>query len=148
MKRSGFTLLELIVVIIIIGLLATLGLTQYGRVIEKSRGAEARTILGSIRSLAASHHLEYNSLTTPAFNATQAGLGTDNDQIPSECRASNYFRYDIATTDHQLTTTATRCGAAGKGGATPSAAKTFTLVTVFPSTTSEPSDTWGGDGGY
>ncbi|MDD4894863.1 MAG: prepilin-type N-terminal cleavage/methylation domain-containing protein, partial [Candidatus Omnitrophica bacterium] len=35
MNHKAFTLLELIVVIIIVGILAVLGLTQYTRVIEK-----------------------------------------------------------------------------------------------------------------
>lgn len=44
--KKGFTLLELIVVIIIIGILATLGFTQYTKVVEKGRTAEAKSVLG------------------------------------------------------------------------------------------------------
>lgn len=143
MKR-GFTLLELVVVIIIIGILATLGLTQYGRMVERGRGAEAKTILGQIRTMAAAHYLEYNSLTTTAFDATRAGIGIANDQIPSVCRASHYFRYGITTTATVLTDTATRCGATGRGGNTPAAGRTLILTTTLPAGT----DTWGGTGGY
>ena len=140
--RRGFTLLELIIVIIIIGILATLGLTQYARMVERGRGAEARQMLGNIRTLGAAHHLEYNSLTDPAFDDERAGIGTLDDEIPSDCRASHYFRYSIATAGHVLTATATRCGAGGRGGASPAADKTLVLQTTFPAGT----DVW--TGGY
>lgn len=52
--KKGFTLLELIIVIIIIGILATLGLTQYARMVERGRGAEARQLLGNILDLGSS----------------------------------------------------------------------------------------------
>lgn len=143
MKR-GFTLLELIVVVIIIGILATLGLTQYGRATERGRGAEARAILGNIRSQAASHYLEYNSLTSTVFDDARAGIGTADDQIPSGCRLSHYFSYGISTAGAVLTSTATRCGASGRAGDNPASGRTLTLATTFPAGT----DTWGGTGGY
>ncbi|MCM8795767.1 MAG: type II secretion system GspH family protein [Candidatus Omnitrophica bacterium] len=140
MKR-GFTLLELLVVIIIIGVLATLGIQQYGRMIERARGAEARMILGQIRSTAAAYRLERGSCT--GFDNTAAGIGTGADQIPSACRATHYFSYTVSSTANGFTATATRCTTGGKtpNGSSP---LTLTLTTDFNAGT----DTWGGTGGY
>lgn len=47
-QRGGFTLLELLMVVIIIAILASIALPQYLRVSERARGAEALTILKAI----------------------------------------------------------------------------------------------------
>lgn len=140
----GFTLLELVVVIIVIGILAALGFTQYARLIEKGRGAEAKQILGTLRSQAAAFYLEYNTLS--AFTTAKAGIGTANDEIPSVARTSHYFYYTFAVpaSNDQLTITATRSGVGGKGGGTAAAGKQLNLTTVLPTG----SDTWVTDGAY
>ena len=46
----GFTLLELLMVVIIIAILASIALPQYMRVAERSRASEALTVIGAIRS--------------------------------------------------------------------------------------------------
>ncbi len=107
--RKGFTLLELIVVIIILGILATLGLTQYQRMIEKARGAEAKAILGDIRKFAAAYRLEYGDVTDDGAN-----IGAADQNFPSACRASHYFKYSQVWADPLLTITASRC-AVGTG---------------------------------
>ncbi|MFA5272230.1 MAG: prepilin-type N-terminal cleavage/methylation domain-containing protein [Candidatus Omnitrophota bacterium] len=48
--KKGFTLMELIVVVIIVGILAMVGLPQFFQVAERGRAAEANGVLGSIRS--------------------------------------------------------------------------------------------------
>ena len=155
MKR-GFTLLELIVVIVIIGILATLGFAQYTRMIERSRGAEARTVLGAIRTQAAALWVELQSgapPTVPAgtFVASAVGIGNAAGQISDACTAvapstNYYFGYGIVqnVANNGFVATATRCtGANGKQPGGP-AALTLTLTTNFATG----ADAWGGTGGY
>ncbi|MFC1623872.1 prepilin-type N-terminal cleavage/methylation domain-containing protein [Candidatus Omnitrophota bacterium] len=50
MQRKGFTLLEVLIVVIIIGILAAIALPQYTSTLEKAKSAEAIGILGSFRN--------------------------------------------------------------------------------------------------
>jgi len=147
MKR-GFTLLELVVVILIIGVLATLGLTQYGRVVERSRGAEARAILGDIRKSAVVVRLEYNTLidATHPFDDNAANIGSADGQIPDTatgCKPSHYFSYGVLATADAVAITATRCTTGGKN---PDAANPDTLTLDADIVTGV--DAWGGSGNY
>lgn len=66
MKRSrtlGFTLLELLVVVIIVGILATVALPQFGRMIRRSRVAEAENILGAVLTAELLYYQENNVFT-------------------------------------------------------------------------------------
>ena len=101
MKR-GFTLLELIVVIIIIGILATLGFAQYTKTIEKGRAAEAKVVLGQIRSAQ-----EVYKLQNGVYASDPADLAVS---APGSCTTTNYFSYGTNNT----TGVATRCTSGGK----------------------------------
>ena len=125
--RKGFTLIELIVVIIIVGILASVGMTQYTKVVEKGRGAEARLILGSLRTAEVAENMENGAYQTVA------NLGVS---APTACAATHYFSYSCAAASG--TCTATRCTSGGK---TPDSATAYTK-------TVDVGGTWGGTAGY
>ena len=87
---KGFTLLELMIVVVILAILAGLALPQYFRTIGRARESEGWQVLGSIRSALSRYYAEYNSLsgvttavldidipTTTMFTYTFPGAGPD-----------------------------------------------------------------------
>ena len=70
MKRSrsklGFTLLELLIVVIIIGILAAVALPGFGRMVRRSRTAEAQNVVGSMLTAEFLYYQERRSFASAA----------------------------------------------------------------------------------
>ncbi len=60
-KKSGFTLMELLIVVVIIGVLATMGVPTYKRMVQKARQSEAKTNLGALFTAEATFQQEYQT---------------------------------------------------------------------------------------
>lgn len=104
--KKGFTLLELIVVIIVLGVIMAIALPQYFKVVERGRTAEAVNVLGVLRAAQIRYYAQnsrftntlanldvdvttptyYNiSLQTPAYaeDVVIATLGRNNVRVPA-----------------------------------------------------------------
>ena len=63
-KNAGFTLMELLVVVLIIGVLVGVALPQYTKAVEKSRTAEALTLLRNLLTAEKSYKLASGDYTS------------------------------------------------------------------------------------
>ena len=127
--KKGFTLVELVIVIIIVGILASVGMTQYTKVVEKARAAEARMILGTLRTAEISEYTENGSYVV------MASLGVS---APAACATTHYFSYGCTAAG---LCTATRCTSGGK---TPN----VVVADQYIKTLNAAEGVWGGTAGY
>lgn len=134
MSKKGFTLIELVVAILIIGILATIAMPRYIRVVEKGRAAEAKNILGLIRAAQVSYGIEIDFYTTDI-----PSLSLD---VPTGfCFPGFYFTYSITDADFTTGTFTARADRCTGGGKSPNA-----IVPYF--ITLDQDGTFGGDRDY
>ena len=89
-SENAFTLVELIIVIVLIGILASIALVRYGPTIEASRRVEAFSVLAEITA-AEKRYLMDND----AYTGTITDLDTFNTDPSNTSNQSSNFDYSI-----------------------------------------------------
>ncbi|MFH1457898.1 MAG: type II secretion system protein [Candidatus Omnitrophota bacterium] len=80
MKKTGVTLLEMVITVMLIGILGTLGFIQYGNYREEALGKEARANLRLIIAAQRIYKIK-TSAYFPAAGGTESNTGTINDNL-------------------------------------------------------------------
>lgn len=102
-RRGGFTLIELMISIAIIGSLAAIGIPSFQRFQMRARAGEGRTNLAAIRTAEESYFAEFQTYIgagpnppLPSGVSSQSWpLGTPFDQLGFEPEGSVYFQYAV-----------------------------------------------------
>ncbi len=113
---KGFTLVELAVVIVIIGVLAAFGVPRFIMSVERSKAAEAFAYLASVRA------------AEERFHARQGTYTTDITELDIRASAPKYFEVPGSNVTTGLGGTVT----AGAGSAGIETSWTLTLVRKTP----------------
>ena len=99
MTRS-FTLIELLIVVIIVGILATVALPQYNKVVEKARWTEVVNMLGAIETACELYYVEHGVRPhTPLNRIILNGNAKDAEaswlsiEVPDPTRSVGNYRF-------------------------------------------------------
>ena len=82
---SGFTLTELLVVIVLIGILASLTIPKYRKTTTKAKASEAKLMLKQVYNLQRAYYLE-NDVFSPSLES----IGFEQDRLKTEGGSARY----------------------------------------------------------
>ena len=96
-NNKGFTLIELLVVVLIIGILAAIALPQYFRAVERSRAAEANSVLGAVNHAQAVYRMANPTEYASQFDQLDTEfVGSDGNVAGStSVLTTKLFQYTI-----------------------------------------------------
>ena len=112
-KDRAITLLELIIVIIIVGILASVTVPMFGKAIEATKANEAVAGLEQIRTGQRIYRVEENSYWGPSIGSEAAEIKNINDKLRTfvDFKDARNWDYDVAlNSSMSFTATATRLG--------------------------------------
>lgn len=108
-NQRGFTLIELMIVVTIVGVLATVAIPLYQVVPERSKSTEAVTALGLIRSAMRVYYVEHGTFAngavfTDGAQVTNGGLlGVTDGDLSGRYFSSECYRFSGAPTADSFT---------------------------------------------
>jgi type IV pilus assembly protein PilE len=91
-KRSGFTLIELMIAVAVIGILAAIALPSYNSQIRKSRRADAVASISAVQQAEERWRANNTTYTTNLTTASPSGLGL------SSTSAGGYYTLSLSAT--------------------------------------------------
>nr|WP_051958047.1 prepilin-type N-terminal cleavage/methylation domain-containing protein [Desulfobacter vibrioformis] len=115
-NQKGFTLIELMIVVAIIGILAAIAIPNYLNYQLKSKTAEAKTNLGAIKTALESYRAENDKYPTCAANPAAVPAATKGPWVANSTGWSDigfvpagsvYYQYSVSGATSQFTATAT-----------------------------------------
>lgn len=83
--QKGFTLTEMLIVIVVIGILVLLAVPRYGKVVTKAKSTEAKIALEHLHSLEEAYYYEHDRYTS-----NPEELGFEQEKLVTEGGKARY----------------------------------------------------------
>lgn len=108
-NSKGFTLIELMIVVVIIGILAALAIPRFMRSTTKSKQSEAKQLLKQVYTMERAYRQEYNTYACNGLTA-DSSLPAAFAVIGVDIMTNARYAYVMAATPLNFTCTATATG--------------------------------------
>lgn len=128
MKQQGFTLVELMIVVIIVGILAAVAIPMYTGATEKAKATECVATLGTIRSAMRNYYAEH--ITYVNANFTDGARVTNGDilEVSDVDLNGRYFSTECYVFDGDAGANAYSIKCDGAASAAPAAGEVSSVV--------------------
>lgn len=80
--KFAFTLVELMVAVVIVGVLAAIGTVSYGKIISRSRIAEGYVQLEAVSKAESTYYVQHKEFRTLEFNPGSSSIPTGGQKVP------------------------------------------------------------------